>query len=210
MQHTLHQYPVPQYYCTREPSRPRISKYHGHAATITVLLLLLLLLLLFAAARAQAQGGGESTARASSSSFFHSVVSVVSGVRRGAGGRAGGRAGAAAAGLGAVLVVPEVAQAAAAQCDGPLRETFHALDRIQREAIDTGWRFVKLEAFNSNGTADSFSAFAQEASQRVRDWMGGACGCEGTDCQGGCCATQQTPESGPWRTNQGNANHPTQ
>ena len=102
-----------------------------------------------------------------------------------------------------------MAQAAIAQCDGPLRETFHAMDRIQREAIDTGWRFIRLDAFNSNGAADSFAAFAQEATSRVRGWMaGGDCGCQRNQCNGDCGPQAQPSDNGTWRTNQSHTNQP--
>lgn len=71
-----------------------------------------------------------------------------------------------------------VAQAAADQCGDSLRETYHALDRIQREAIDTGFRFVSLDAFNSRGARESLSGFAQQTTEQVRNWLGECNACD--------------------------------
>jgi hypothetical protein len=73
-----------------------------------------------------------------------------------------------------------MAQAAADQCGDSLRETFHALDRIQREVIDTGFRFLSLDAFNSHGATESLSGIARQTTEQFRRWMGdrGECGCD--------------------------------
>jgi len=93
-----------------------------------------------------------------------------------------------------------IAQAAADQCGDSLRETFHALDRIQREAFDTGFRFVSLDAFNSYGATDSMSGFAKQARDQFSKWMGGRkCRCGSSDCTGGCgCAEPQADPASPW------------
>jgi hypothetical protein len=81
-----------------------------------------------------------------------------------------------------------MAQAAADQCGDSLRETFHALDRIQREAIDTGFRFLSLDAFSSHGAAESFSGIARQTTDQFRRWMGdrGDCGCDEETPQNRC------------------------
>ena len=92
-----------------------------------------------------------------------------------------------------------IAQAAADQCGDSLRETFHALDRIQREFIDTGFRFVSLDAFSSNGATDALSGIAKHTTDQFRNWMGGSCGCSNADCAGQCeCAQETTEQEGPW------------
>jgi hypothetical protein len=92
-----------------------------------------------------------------------------------------------------------IAQAAADQCGDSLRETFHALDRIQREFIDTGFRFVSLDAFNSHGATDSLSGIAKQTTDQFRKWMGGGCGCGNADCSGDCgCAKSGAEQDGPW------------
>lgn len=72
-----------------------------------------------------------------------------------------------------------MAQAAAGQCGDSMRESFHAMDRIQREAIDTGFRFLSLDAFNSHGVNDSISGFARQTTEQFQSWMGDRadCGC---------------------------------
>jgi hypothetical protein len=95
-----------------------------------------------------------------------------------------------------------IAQAAADQC-GSLRETFHAVDRIQRAAIDTGFRFVSFDAFGSHGTPESMSTFAQQTTDQFRKWMGGGCGCGNSDCGGDCgCGggNEESNASSPWRS----------
>ena len=73
-----------------------------------------------------------------------------------------------------------MAQAAAGQCGDSMRETFHAIDRIQREAIETGFRFVSLDAFNSHGVNETMSGFARQTTEQFHKWMGkrGDCGCD--------------------------------
>ena len=93
-----------------------------------------------------------------------------------------------------------MAQAAADQCGGSLRETFHALDQMQRQAIDTGFRFIKLDALSSRGSADALSAFAQETTQQFKQWMGGCCECGGASCNCECDCQQESSEAGPWRS----------
>ncbi|MEQ1825202.1 MAG: hypothetical protein ABL921_04625 [Pirellula sp.] len=72
-----------------------------------------------------------------------------------------------------------MAQAAAGQCGDSIRESFHAIDRIQREAIDAGFRFLSLDAFNSRGFNDSISGLAQQTTDQFQRWMGRPtdCGC---------------------------------
>lgn len=70
-----------------------------------------------------------------------------------------------------------VAQAAADQCGDSLRETYHALDRIQRSAIDTGFRFASFDAFNSHGANESLSGFAQQTTEQFRRWFGDCKSC---------------------------------
>lgn len=74
-----------------------------------------------------------------------------------------------------------MAQAAAGQCGDSMRESFHAIDRIQREAIDTGFRFLSLDAFNSHGVTESISGFARQTTDQFQRWMGDRkdCGCNG-------------------------------
>ncbi len=74
-----------------------------------------------------------------------------------------------------------MAQAAAGQCGDSMRESFHMMDRIQREAIETGFRFLSLEAFNSHGVNDSISGFARQTAEQFQSWMGDRadCGCDG-------------------------------
>ncbi len=92
-----------------------------------------------------------------------------------------------------------IAQAAADQCGDSLRETFHALDRMQREVIDTGFRFVSLDAFNSYGATESFSGLAKQTTDQFRKWMGGQCGCGSVTCAGDCgCAGEPSKQDSPW------------
>lgn len=93
-----------------------------------------------------------------------------------------------------------IAQAAADQCGDSLRETFHALDRIQREAFDTGFRFVSLDAFNSYGATDSMSGFAKQATDQFTKWIGGkGCRCGCSDCAGQCGGTEKDADpASPW------------
>lgn len=104
-----------------------------------------------------------------------------------------------------------VAQAAADQCGDSLRETFHALDRIQREAFDTSFRFISLDAFNSYGANDSLSGFAKQITEQVSGWMGGGrrsggancagCGgCGNTNCEG-CREEPAADSASPWSSN---------
>jgi hypothetical protein len=67
-----------------------------------------------------------------------------------------------------------MAQAAADQCGDSLRETYYVLDRIQRAAIDTGFRFLSLDAFNSHGATESLAGMAQQTTEQVRRWMSGS------------------------------------
>lgn len=79
-----------------------------------------------------------------------------------------------------------LAQAAAGQCGDSMRETFHAMDRIQREAIETGFRFLSLDAFNSHGVNESVSGFARQTTDQFRRWMG-----DRTDCNCDSWSTMQ-------------------
>lgn len=97
-----------------------------------------------------------------------------------------------------------IAQAAAEQCGDSLRETFHALDKIQREALDTGFRFLSLDAFNSYGATDSFSGFAKQTTDQFRKWMGSGCGCGNAYCRGDCgCANTAGGQDRPWNPQTG-------
>jgi hypothetical protein len=96
-----------------------------------------------------------------------------------------------------------IAQAAADQL-GSLRETYHAANRIQQSAIDTGWRFVSFDAFNSYGTPESMSSFAKQTTDQLRKWMGTDCGCGSSQCKGDCgCqgGQRESDPASPWRTN---------
>jgi len=89
-----------------------------------------------------------------------------------------------------------IAQAAADQ--SKMADTFHAVDRIQRQFVDTGFRFLSFDALRSTTATESASAFAEQASNQFRQWVGG-CGCGNQDCDGSCEHPTHEPEN-PWHT----------
>jgi hypothetical protein len=69
---------------------------------------------------------------------------------------------------------------------------YHALDRIQREGIEVGFRYLSLEAFTSHGAPESLSGLAQQFSHQFRDWMRDRQNC-------GCDEMSTAPETTEWK-----------
>jgi hypothetical protein len=90
-----------------------------------------------------------------------------------------------------------VAQAVADRCGDSLRETYHAVDRIQRESIEAAFRFLSLEAFTSHGAGESFSGIASQVSSQFRAWMSdrGDCGCDDIETSGETSRRRQPGQS---------------
>lgn len=65
-----------------------------------------------------------------------------------------------------------VAQAAVDQCSESLRETYHAADKIQREAVHAAFRVLSLDAFTSYGAAESISGIARQVLDAGRSMLG--------------------------------------
>lgn len=79
-----------------------------------------------------------------------------------------------------------VAHAVAGQCGDSLREAYHALDRVQRAAVDTGFRFLSLDALGGRGASESVSGFAKQTSEQFQSWLNSRndCSCRQADTEG--------------------------
>ena len=91
-----------------------------------------------------------------------------------------------------------IAQAAADQCGDSLRETFHAVDRMQRAVIDTGFRFVSLDAFNSYGATESFSGSRRNAT-RSTVFFNASASCICWVCCSTSRSARQSDSTATWR-----------
>ncbi len=65
-----------------------------------------------------------------------------------------------------------MAQAATDQCSEALRETYHAADKIQREAVNAGFRVLSLDAFSSYGATEALSGMVRQAAEQLQRWVG--------------------------------------
>lgn len=78
-----------------------------------------------------------------------------------------------------------VAHAMADQCGESLRETFHSVDKLQRELVDRSTRLLSPGQAPPDGTAGSWTGMVSQATEQMGQWFSsvtaGGCGCGSSD-----------------------------